>query len=157
LRSAFELALAGAIVAACGSPGPGVNTGSVPFTDHGTTQQSRFDGGPRIVVTADAAATGLGELAPGASGRLFIAVFQGTQRTGGYSVRVESIERSADRLVVRATFSSPPPGSLNIQVITSPAHLVSIGPQSAIGARDAVLVDQSGAERARATVPQSPS
>jgi hypothetical protein len=52
-------------------------------------------------------------------------------------------------------FSSPPPGSLTIQVLTSPAHLVSIDRQAAAGAREALLVDQSGSERARVTVPQS--
>jgi len=40
-------------------------------------------------------------------------------------------------------------------VITSPAQLVSIDQQSASGVRSAVLVDQSGTERARAPVTQS--
>jgi len=135
-----------------------VNAQTVPFTDHGTTQQSANDDGPRIAVAADPDGTGLGQLAagrPGDAGRLYVGVFAGTQRTGGYAVRVDAIERSGDRLVVRATFSAPATGALTIQVITSPAQLVSIPARAASGAREAVLVDQSGSERARTTVPQS--
>lgn len=129
---------------------------SIPFTDHGTTQQSGADGGPEIVVATDASQSGLAQLAPNApAGRLYIAVFAGQQRTGGYAVRVDRIERDGDRLVVRATFTSPSPGALTIQVLTSPAQLVSIDRQSALGVREAVLVDQSDAELARTTVPQS--
>jgi len=131
---------------------------SLPFVDHGTTQQSGGDGGPRIVVATDPVLTGLGQLAPAAQGgRLYIGVFAGTQRTGGYSVKVDRIERNGDSLVVHCTFSAPAPGALVIQVITSPAQLVSIDQQSASGVRSAVLLDQSGTERARATVTQSRS
>jgi hypothetical protein len=131
---------------------------SIPFNDHGTTQQSGNDGGPRIAVATDAGPIGLGELARASqSGRLYVGVFAGTQRTGGYSVKVDRIERTGDTIVVHATFSAPAPGALTIQVITSPAQLVSIDQQSASGIRSAVLLDQSGAERARATVTQSRS
>ena len=128
---------------------------SVPFTDHGVTQQSRYEGDPAIRVAADPAATGLGQLAQRDSSRIYIAVFAGSQRTGGYSVRVVRIDRAGDTLTVRATFAAPSPDALTIQVLTSPAHLVSIDRQSAASARSAVLVDESGAERARGTVPQS--
>jgi len=125
----------------------------VTFTDHGMTQQAGNDGGARIAASVDAARTGLGDLAPaGVTGRLFIAVFAGAQRTGGYTVRVESVERNGDRLVVRARFVSPSPGALTIQVITSPAQLISIPAASATNVREAVLVDESGAERARVEV-----
>jgi PrcB C-terminal len=129
----------------------------VPFSDHGVTQQSANDGGPDIVVTTDPARTGLAQLAAGAprAGRLYIAVFAGSQRTGGYAVGVDRIERDGDRLVVHATISAPPQGALTIQVLTSPAQLVSIDRQNASGAREAVLVDQAGTEVARRPVPQS--
>ena len=64
----------------------------------------------------------------------------------------ESVERNGDRLVVRARFVSPSPGALTIQVITSPAQLISIPAASATNVREAVLVDESGAERARVEV-----
>ena len=156
MRLAFELALVGIVFVAC-TGGGSVNAQPVPFRDHGTTQQSGNDDGPRIVAGADAAATGLVQLAPSQDrdpARLYIGVFAGTQRTGGYAVRVDAVERSGDRLAVRATFSAPAPGVLTIQVITSPAQLVSIDAGAVAGVRDVVLVDQSGAERARVPVPQ---
>lgn len=126
---------------------------SVAFVDHGTTQQSGNDGGVEIVAATDPARTGLGQLVSGAqSGRFFIAVFAGTQRTGGYAVRVQSVERDGDRLTVRASFASPSPGTLTIQVITSPAQLISISTANASGVREAVLVDDSGAEVAHVEV-----
>ena len=144
---------------ACGGAGGGtvtpVGKQTLSFTDHGSTQQSRRED-PGLVVSADVRQTGLAQLAANASsGRLFIAVFQGMQSTGGYSVQVEGVERVADRLIVHARFNAPPPGSLNIQVLTSPAQLVSVDRQAAAGTREAVLVDQTNAEIARAPVPQS--
>jgi hypothetical protein len=67
-------------------------------------------------------------------------------------VRVDRIERDRERLVVRASFVAPSPGAITIQVITSPAQLVSIAANSASGVREAVLVDESGTERARVEV-----
>jgi hypothetical protein len=127
----------------------------LPFTDHGSTQQSGYEGAPRIVAATDPATTGLGQLASTSAGRLYIAVFAGSQRTGGYDVRVTRIDIAGDTLSVRAMFSSPAPDALTIQVLTSPAHLVSIERQPAASARNITLLDQSGAERARGTVPQS--
>jgi hypothetical protein len=128
---------------------------NIPFTDHGSTQQSGSDDGVRIVAAADPSVTGLGRLASADATRLYIAAFAGSQRTGGYEVRVVRIDRSGSTLTIHATFSAPPPDALTIQVLTSPAQLVSIERQSAASARDVVLVDQSGAERARGTVQQS--
>lgn len=107
------------------------------------------------MVATDPAVIGFGELASRDDGRLYIAVFAGSQRTGGYGIRVVRVDREGDTLTVRATFSSPPPGALTIQVLTSPAHLVSIHRQSAAGATGIVLVDQAAAERARGAMPQS--
>jgi hypothetical protein len=128
---------------------------NVPFTEHGSTQQSAYDGGPRIAAATDPAGLGLGQLAARDDGRLYIAVFAGSQRTGGYDIRVVRVDRAGDTLTVRAMFSSPVPGALTIQVLTSPAHLVSIDRQSALSAREIVLVDRSAVERARGAVPQS--
>jgi hypothetical protein len=128
---------------------------SIPFANHGSPQQSGHEGGPRIVVATDPALTGLGELAACDDGRLYIAVFAGSQRTGGYAIRVAGVDRAGDTLRVRAMFSSPEADALTIQVLTSPAHLVSIERLSAAGARDIVLVDQAGAEHARGAVRQS--
>ncbi len=128
---------------------------SIPFTEHGSTQQSAYDGASRIAVGTDPAGLGLGELATREDGRLYLAVFAGSQRTGGYGIRVLRVDRAADTLTVHAMFSSPAPNAFTIQVLTSPAHLVSIDRQSAASAHDIVLIDQSAAERARGTVPQS--
>jgi protease stability complex PrcB-like protein len=128
---------------------------SIPFTDHGSTQQSGYGGAARVAVVSDPASLGLGERAAPDDGRLYIAVFAGSQRTGGYGIRVTRVDRAGDALTVRAMFSVPAPDALTIQVLTSPAHLVSIDRRSAAAARDVVLVDQTAAERARGTVPQS--
>ena len=131
----------------------------VPFTDHGTTQMSGNDDGPRVLVAADE--RGRAELAallpsvPAAQDRVYIGVFAGSQRTGGYTVKVDAIERTGDRLVVHATFTAPAPGALTIQVLTSPAQVVSVASASMAGVREVVVVDQSGAERARGSVTQS--
>ena len=81
--------------------------------------------------------------------RVLIAVFQGQQRTGGYGIRVTRVERRGDQLVVSATFSQPKPDDIVTQAFTSPAHIVSIAAADATGLREAVLIDGSGAERAR--------
>lgn len=152
MASVCDFVFVAALAVGCGAV---MQAQSIPFTDHGSTQQSAYGGPARIAVATDPAAAGLGELASRDDGRLYIAAFAGSQRTGGYEIRVVGVERAGETLTVRATFSSPAPGALTIQVLTSPAHLVSIDRKSATGARDVVLVDQSGAERARGTVPQS--
>jgi hypothetical protein len=128
---------------------------SIPFTEHGSIQQSAHEGAPRIAAASDPASLGLGELATRDDGRLYLGVFAGSQRTGGYGIRVVRVDRAGDTLTVRAMFSSPAADAFTIQVLTSPAQLVSIDRQSASGARDIVLIDQSAAERARSAVPQS--
>jgi len=154
LASVCELLLVAAV--ACGGAGAGVSDAqNIPFTDHGSTQQSDYEGVARIVAATAPQGTGLGQLASKDDTRLYIAVFAGAQRTGGYDIRVVRIDRSGDTLNVRAMFSTPAPGALTIQVLTSPARLVSIERKAAAGTRDVVLVDESAAERARGTVPQS--
>ncbi len=154
MRSACELLLVATI--ACGGPGAEVTDAQdIRFTDHGSTQQSGYEGGPRIVAASDLGLTELGRLAAKDATRFYLAAFAGSQRTGGYDIRVVRVDRSGDTLTVRAMFTVPPPGAITIQVLTSPAHLVSIDRRAAASARDVVLLDQSGAERARGTVPQS--
>jgi len=105
-----------------------------------------------VVGTTDAARAKIANLVPNAtapSGRVLVAVFQGQQSTGGYSVQITAIERNGDELVVRATFGVPAPGAMVTQVLTSPAHIVSIASADATGVKEAILVDQSGVEIAR--------
>jgi PrcB C-terminal len=128
---------------------------SIPFANHGSPQQSGHEGGPRIVAATDPALTGVGDLLSRDDDRLYIAAFAGSQRTGGHAIRVAGVDRAGDTLTVRALFVAPAPDALTIQVLTSPAHLVSIERQSAAGARDIVLVDQTAVERARGVVRQS--
>ena len=87
---------------------------SIPFTEHWSTQQSAYDGASRIAVGTDPAGLGLGELASRDEGRLYIAVFAGSQRTGGYGIRVLRVDRAADVLTVHAMFSSPAPNAFTI-------------------------------------------
>jgi hypothetical protein len=128
---------------------------TIPFTDHGSTQQSGHHGAPGIAAATNPAGTGLTHLASLTSGRLYIAVFAGAERTGGYGIRVLRVDRAGNTLTVRAMFSSPASDAFTTQVLTSPAHLVSIDRHAAASARDLVLIDQSAVERARSAVPQS--
>jgi len=152
LASVCEVLVIAGLLVGCGGV---TQAQSIPFTEHGSTQQAAHDGGPRIAAASDPASLGLGELATRDDGRLYIAVFAGSQRTGGYAIRVVRVDRTGDTLTVRAMFSSPAADAFTIQVLTSPAHLVSIDRQAASGAKDIVLIDQSAAERARGAMPQS--
>lgn len=150
------------LVAACG--GAGAPSGvsypqDVRFEDHGTTSQADHqDGAPLVVVAADAQARAglerlVGPQRPIADGRVAIGVFQGQQRTGGYAIKVERVvRRTATTLEVRAAFSSPPPDAIVIQVLTSPAHVVSVARADAAGVDRVVLVDAGGAQRASVTI-----
>lgn len=57
------------------------------------------------------------------------AVMMGERNTGGYAVTIERIETDAEYLKIFYSESEPPPGSMTIQMLTSPAHLVAL-PQS---------------------------
>jgi hypothetical protein len=128
---------------------------SIPFESHGSTQQSGYDGGPRIAAAMDPEGVGLGEYASPRDGRLYIGVFAGSQRTGGYAIGVAGVDRAGDAVIVRGVLTVPAPDALTIQVLTSPACLVSIDRRAAAGAHAVVLLDQSAAERARGPVRQS--
>lgn len=120
------------------------------------TGLSGYEGDAAIVVgTSDASRTEITRAVAGVSatdGRVLVAAFQGSQRTGGYLVRIERIERDGDRFVVHATFTEPAAGAVVTQVLTSPAHVVSISGSDARGLRTVTLVDASGRERAHADV-----
>jgi hypothetical protein len=133
------------------SPSPSAR--SVAFTEVAATSQARDDSGSALVVgTTDASRARIAQLVPNAttpSGRVLVAVFEGQQNTGGYSVQITEIERNGDQLVVHATFVVPGPGAMVTQVLTSPAHVVSIAAADAAGMREAILVDSTGIEVAR--------
>jgi hypothetical protein len=159
-RSASSAAIALLLLASCGgasgsggavSPTPSSRT--VAFTEVAATSQARQAPGVTLIVgTSDALRLTIAQQVPGATaatGRVTVAVFQGQQRTGGYAIRINAIERRGDQLVVRATFDAPGPGAIVTQVLTSPAHVVSITSADAAGLREAILIDDNGAERAR--------
>jgi hypothetical protein len=159
-RSASSAALALVLLAACGSTtqsggpvSPSPSARSVAFAEVAATAQARDDSGPALIVgTTDASRAKIAQLVPNAttpSGRVLVAVFQGQQNTGGYSIQITAIERRGDQLVVRAMFGVPGPGGIVTQVLTSPAHVVSIATADATGVREAILLDQTGVEVAR--------
>ncbi len=149
--------LAIVVLGACSAAVSGPASRDVPFADRGASASSAYgerDGaGPRLIVGVDAASRA--ELArflpaaPAERDRVPVAAFEGPQRTGGYAIRITRITRDGDRLVVHAAFTTPPPDALVTQVLTSPAHLVSIAAADAAGVTDARLLDEGGAERAR--------
>lgn len=55
-----------------------------------------------------------------------LAVFAGERPTGGYTAAITSVKRLNKTLTVSYKVTAPPEGSSNIQVITYPAHIVSI-------------------------------
>ena len=163
-RSASS-ALVATLVVACGTagapasatPAAGATAAShdVPFTTVLLTGNARQDGGAAVIVGTTDQRTELirslvPTITPPAAGAMLLAVFEGQQRTGGYSIEITSIARDGDRLVVRATFVQPPPAAIVTEVITSPAHVVSIASADLAGAKTAVLLDRAGTERARA-------
>jgi hypothetical protein len=128
----------------------------VAFTDIASAATSRYEGGPELIVGTSAAARArIASLRPSLTlpdGVVPVAAFQGQQRTGGYAIRITRIERDGDRLVVRAIFASPLDNATVTQALSSPVHIVSIAATDASRVRDAVLLDDTGAERARASL-----
>ncbi len=108
-----------------------------------------------IVGTSDSARATIASLRPGLTlpdGVVLVAVFEGQEPAGGFSIRVTGIERNGGRLIVRAVFGKPLDNSINTEAPTSPIHVVSIAGSEISGVREAVLVDETGAERARANL-----
>lgn len=140
-----------ALLAACGTSVNAPSPRDVAFTDVAKVQLSAQDGPAAIVVGA-----GVRALIPQVSApadRVLVGAFQGGQRTGGYAIAIDRITRDGDRLVVRAIFTVPPPGGIVAQVLTSPAHVVSVASADVAGATTAILLDGTGTERARTDLP----
>ena len=85
---------------------------------------------------------------PPRDGRARLTVRAGQRPTGGHSISVMSVTRSGSRLTVRCAVRAPATGAIVTQVLTFPAQTVSIDESLIRGIRDAVLVDQTGAELA---------
>jgi len=58
---------------------------------------------------------------------MVILVAQGVQRSGGHSVRIESIALVRGALVVNITRHRPAPGCVTMTALTSPADAVVVG------------------------------
>jgi hypothetical protein len=84
-------------------------------------------------------------------GRVRLTVRLGERRTGGYGIRVRRITRDGPTLTMRCEITAPRDGALVTQALTYPAQTVSVDDGLVRGVRAVVLVDQSGAERARIT------
>jgi hypothetical protein len=144
--------LAVLLLAACAGGSGSTSARAVPFDDIASAATSRHEGGPELIVgTSDAARARIASLRPGLTlpdGVVVVAVFQGQQRTGGFAIRVTRIERDGERLVVRAIFAKPLDNAFVTQALTSPVHIVSIANSALSGARQAALLDDTGAERA---------
>jgi hypothetical protein len=82
-------------------------------------------------------------------GRVRLTVRAGERRTGGHSIAVTRVSRAGTRLIISCELRAPDPEAIVTQVLTSPAQTVSVDERSVRGAREAVLLDQSGAEVAR--------
>lgn len=128
----------------------------VPFAVVATTGMSAYDGASAVMIGAsDGSRARLVQLVPAAvtpAGRVLVAAFQGAQRTGGYGIAIDRIERDGDQLIVHAAFTEPRPDSIVIQVLTSPAQIVSIASADLAAVHRVRLLDANGVERAQASV-----
>jgi hypothetical protein len=84
-------------------------------------------------------------------GRVRLTVRLGQRPTGGYGIRVTRITRDGPTLTLRCETTEPKDGMIVTQALTYPAHAVSVDAGLVRGIRVVVLVDESGAERARIT------
>ena len=155
--------LAGALLAACSviaptasSSAPTPRNGPVAFDDVAQTTNGNYDGGTAIIVgTTDVSESAIVRSVPGVvkrPGRVLLIAMEGSQRTAGFAIRIDRVERDGARLLVRATFVEPVPGAILAQVITAPAHVIAVAPNDLVGIREAILFDASGMERSQTTV-----
>jgi hypothetical protein len=56
---------------------------------------------------------------------VIIATF-GQQHTGGYAIEISQVEAVGDKLKVSITRTTPPPGSMALQSLTAPFHVVAV-------------------------------
>ena len=57
---------------------------------------------------------------------IVLAVFLGSRPSSGFAVQITSAERAGDALVVTWTERRPGPDQMAAQVMTAPAHLVTV-------------------------------
>ena len=142
------------VVVSCGLAG--ASRHAVAFVDMGSAATSRHTGGPAIIIaTTNAGRVRIAALRPGAvvpADVVGVAVFEGQQPSGGFDIRVRSVERDGDRLLVHAIFVRPLDNAFFTQATTSPMQLFSIPSAEATGLREGMLFDEVGEERARASV-----
>jgi len=154
--SASLVLLAAALLSACGGGAGTHRVHAIAFVDVASAATSRHEGGPALIVgTSDSARATIAALRPGLTlpdGVVLVAVFEGQQPGGGFAIRVSGIERDGSTLIVRAVFGRPLDNSINTEAPTSPIHIVSIAGSEISGVREAVLVDETGTERARANL-----
>lgn len=55
-----------------------------------------------------------------------IAVFMGEKRTSGYAVQISKVAQSNGEIIVKVKETSPPKGSILLQVLTQPFHIVVV-------------------------------
>jgi hypothetical protein len=65
------------------------------------------------------------------SKEMVIAATMGTRRTGGYGIEISSVEKTAHKLKVFVKETSPPPGMMSIQILTSPYCFAAV-PKTAL-------------------------
>ncbi len=139
-----------------GASPTGAGARSIAFADVVTAQGAKYDGPTAVIVgSSDAARAEITARVPNAAAapdRVLIGAFQGGKRTGGFSIRVNAIERDGDRLIIHAAINEPGRDAIVTQVLTSPAQVVSVARADIAGVREVVLLDAAGAERARAAV-----
>lgn len=122
-----------ALLVACGGISIGVFFGTVDKAAYSGVDTYRL-----VVVTEPAAWANLWALhtaplnpapplpAVDFSNRTVVGVFLGTRPSACYSVHIEDIVTGADRVIVYYAEREPGPNEVCAQVITAPAHIVSV-------------------------------
>lgn len=149
LTSAPMIGLIAAVVLAvpsCNQPGPtssstpdGANVNSVqqPATHLLTATTSGFTEGEELVLrdndeltaawkTVHAGIPGNPPPSVDLARNMVVLIALGQRRTGGYTVRFDSITHEGNGAVARYTVTSPGPGCMTTQMITSPIDAVSV-------------------------------
>jgi hypothetical protein len=134
------IGLAGLLLTACLSPGQADN---LPVR---SLVKSAFSGiqDPKQEVIKDKAAWdaawtrhlantkgGISQPEVDFSKEMVILVAMGRQNSGGYSIQVSTVEKTIDKLQITVTRTTPPPGSMSIQALTAPIHIVAV-PRSSL-------------------------
>ena len=57
---------------------------------------------------------------------MVVCITIGQQRTGGYRIEITDVETDAEKLRITYRRYAPPPDGINLQVITSPFHFVTV-------------------------------